>query len=78
MSLCSVVAGGSQKRASDALQPELQVLVTCLMWVLGATPGSFASTALATEPCLHLLMMEQAAERKTGRQPGFPCPGDSL
>lgn len=78
MSLCSVVAGGSHKRASDALQPELQVVVTCLMWVLGAILGSFSSTALATEPCLHLLIMKQATERKTGCQPGFPFPGDSL
>lgn len=33
---------------------------------------------LTTEPCLHLFMMEQATERKTGCQPGLPFPGEGL
>lgn len=61
--MCNAVACESQKRASDALEPDV-----------GA--GSFASIALAltTKPCLHLLMMEQATERKTRCQPGSPFP----
>lgn len=34
--------------------------------------------ALTTEPCLYLLMLEQAIERKTRGRPGLPLPGEGL
>ena len=38
-------AQGDQKRASDPLELELEVVVSPLMWVLGTELGSSARTA---------------------------------
>lgn len=46
MPMCDVVACGRQKRVSDALEAELQVVVNCLTWMLGTILGSFASTSV--------------------------------
>lgn len=43
------------------------------MWVVGAVLGSFIG-AVHIEPCLHLLMMERAMERKARCLPGLPFP----
>ena len=37
--MCAGALGG-QKRASELLEVELIMVVSCLMWVLGTTPGS--------------------------------------
>lgn len=50
-----------------------KVVVSCLLWVLGAVLGSFIGAAYI-EPCLHLLLMEWAMERKTRCLPGLPFP----
>jgi len=43
--LCLCGAHKGQKRASDLLELELQVVVGCLMWVLGTELRSFARAA---------------------------------
>ena len=52
-----VGAHGDQKRVLDPLELEFQVVVSCLMWVLGTKPRSSARAAntLTAEPSLQPL-----------------------
>jgi hypothetical protein len=44
----SAGARSSQKRASDPLDLGFQAVVSCLIWVLGTEPGSFAKNSMCS------------------------------
>lgn len=55
--VCPCACRGRRK-VSDLLELEMQVVVSCLIWLLVTEPGSSVSTAstLATEPSLQALI----------------------